>query len=159
MFQIKWFYIIAWSKLYMLRYTETIGQLKTLITLACEELIACSEIYNYSSAYMRHSTLLPWLQKGQLKTVSSLSIRFFVAGLALDFLFPIFKSSSKKKYNKVSRNSIKINTWYLWEERHKEKRAAYCTPSTSREITEYKRRQFKNTGRDGAHTYTTVPVH
>jgi hypothetical protein len=39
--------------------------------------------------YMRHSTLVPWLQKGQLKTVSSLSIRFLGGGFAFDFLFPI----------------------------------------------------------------------
>lgn len=41
------------------------------------------------NAYMRHSTLVPWLQKGQLNTVSSLSIRFLGGGFALDFLFPI----------------------------------------------------------------------
>lgn len=38
---------------------------------------------------MRHSTLLPWLQNGQQKTVSSLSIRFLGGGFALDFLFPM----------------------------------------------------------------------
>uniref|UniRef100_A0A2P2Q388 Uncharacterized protein n=1 Tax=Rhizophora mucronata TaxID=61149 RepID=A0A2P2Q388_RHIMU len=38
---------------------------------------------------MRHSTLVPWLQKGQLKTVSSLSILFLGGGFALDFRFPI----------------------------------------------------------------------
>lgn len=38
---------------------------------------------------MRHSTLEPWPQKGQLKTVSSLSIRFLGAGFADDFRFPI----------------------------------------------------------------------
>jgi hypothetical protein len=36
-----------------------------------------------------HSTLLPWLQKGQQKTISSLSMRFFGAGFGLDFLFPM----------------------------------------------------------------------
>jgi hypothetical protein len=36
-----------------------------------------------------HSTPLPWLQKGQQKTVSSFSMRFFGAGFALDFLFPM----------------------------------------------------------------------
>lgn len=40
-------------------------------------------------AYMRHSTLEPWLQKGQLKTVSSLSIRFFGGGFVFAFLLPI----------------------------------------------------------------------
>jgi len=38
---------------------------------------------------IRHSTLLPWLQNGQEKTVSSLSIRFLGGGLAADFLFPM----------------------------------------------------------------------
>lgn len=44
------------------------------------------------NSYMRHSTLVPWLQKGQLNTVSSLSILFLGAGFALDFLFPIIPS-------------------------------------------------------------------
>jgi hypothetical protein len=42
--------------------------------------------------YMRHSTLEPWLQKGQLKTVSSLSILFFGGGFVFAFLFPIAKT-------------------------------------------------------------------
>lgn len=41
------------------------------------------------ATHIRHSTLLPWLQNGQEKTVSSLSIRFFGGGLAADFLFPM----------------------------------------------------------------------
>jgi len=40
---------------------------------------------------IRHSTLLPWLQNGQEKTVSSLSIRFLGGGLAADFLFPMLQ--------------------------------------------------------------------
>jgi len=39
---------------------------------------------------MRHSTLLSWLQKGQLKTVLSFSCFFFDSGFFDDFLFPIF---------------------------------------------------------------------
>jgi hypothetical protein len=42
-------------------------------------------------AYILHSTPLPWLQKGQQNVVSSLSMRFFAAGFALDFLFPIMR--------------------------------------------------------------------
>jgi hypothetical protein len=40
---------------------------------------------------MRHSTLLSWLQKGQLKTVASFSWLFLGGGLAADFLFPILR--------------------------------------------------------------------
>jgi hypothetical protein len=40
---------------------------------------------------MRHSTLLPWLQNGQQKTVSSLSILFLGGGFALDFLLPMIQ--------------------------------------------------------------------
>lgn len=46
------------------------------------------------NTYIRHSTLVPWLQKGQLNTVSSLSILFFGGGFAVDFLFPIFPESA-----------------------------------------------------------------
>lgn len=56
------------------------------------------------NTYMRHSTLVPWLQKGQLKTVSSLSIRFLGAGFALDFLFPMVQVASlKADYNHQTR--------------------------------------------------------
>jgi hypothetical protein len=41
------------------------------------------------STNIRHSTLLPWLQNGQEKTVSSLSIRFLGGGLAAAFRFPM----------------------------------------------------------------------
>lgn len=49
---------------------------------------------DWTKTYMRHSTLSPWLQKGQVKTVSSLSIRFLGAGFAFAFLFPIFQPIS-----------------------------------------------------------------
>lgn len=42
--------------------------------------------------YMRHSTLLPWLQNGQQKTASSLPILFLGGSLALDFLLPMIQS-------------------------------------------------------------------
>ena len=38
---------------------------------------------------MRHSTLLSWLQNGQLKTVASFSWPLFGGGFAADFRFPI----------------------------------------------------------------------
>lgn len=66
------------------------------------------------NGYMRHSTLVPWLQKGQLNTVSSLSIRFLGAGFALDFLFPIASlkarrpSSPNKNYIHMIESSIYI---------------------------------------------------
>jgi hypothetical protein len=39
--------------------------------------------------HMRHSTLLSWLQNGQLKTVASFSWPLFGGGFAADFRFPI----------------------------------------------------------------------
>lgn len=53
--------------------------------------------------YMRHSTLVPWLQKGQLKTVSSLSILFFGGSFDFDFLFPIAQVTvSHEFWNEIS---------------------------------------------------------
>jgi len=59
---------------------------------------------------MRHSTLVPWLQKGQLKTVSSLSIRFFGGAFALDFLLPITQIlifNSKQKFSEKGKKKKK----------------------------------------------------
>jgi hypothetical protein len=50
---------------------------------------------------MRHSTLLSWLQKGQLKTVASFSWLFLGGGLAADFLFPILRIGGAARRQKV----------------------------------------------------------
>ncbi|KAM1455723.1 hypothetical protein ACFX13_004997 [Malus domestica] len=55
---------------------------------------------------MRHSTLVPWLQKGQLKMVSSLSFRFLGGGFADDFLFPI----AQNVFCNISISSLKVAT-------------------------------------------------
>lgn len=52
--------------------------------------------------YMRHSTLVPWLQKGQLKTVSSLSILFFGGGFDFDFLFPMAQATVGHKFRNAN---------------------------------------------------------
>jgi hypothetical protein len=63
--------------------------------------------------YMRHSTLLSWLQKGQLKTVASFSWLFLGGGLAADFLFPILRiggaASEAKTHRSVDTDERKKN--------------------------------------------------
>jgi len=72
------------------QYTST-GSLNAFIEvlkLSWHILHEASPIRSFRS--MRHSTLLSWLQKGQLKTVLSFSCFFFDSGFFAAFLFPIF---------------------------------------------------------------------
>nr|ACR34949.1 unknown [Zea mays] len=65
---------------------------------------------------IRHSTLLPWLQNGQEKTVSSLSIRFLGGGLAADFLFPMvqllfFLAGARRRQGGGKGTGEDLGTW------------------------------------------------
>lgn len=61
------------------------------VVLAAEAFLSdfTISLTNQVSISIRHSTLLLSLQNGQEKTISSLSIRFLVGGLAAAFLFPL----------------------------------------------------------------------
>lgn len=65
-------------------------------------------------AYIRHSTLLSWLQNGQLNTVASFSWPRRGAGLAALLRFPIFShplaTTAQTRKNEATQERMKMNT-------------------------------------------------